>query len=1157
MMNETKFVHLHVHTEYSLLDGACRIPRLVKKAKELGQPAVAITDHGSMYGVIDFYNECKEQGIKPIIGCEVYVARRTRHDREYRLDAGPHHLVLLCKNNTGYQNLIKLVSLGYTQGFYNRPRVDFELLEKYSEGLICLSACLAGEIPRLLAAGEFSEAKATALKYNALFGDGNYYIEIQNHDMDEQKRLLPYLYRLSQETGIPLVATNDAHYIDREDSKMQHVLTCISTNTTIDQEGGLEFPTDEFYIKSADEMMGLFPDYPQAISNTVDIANMCDISFEFGVTKLPRFTIDGYEDNNVYFKELVLDGMHERYGQNPSSEIKARLKYEIDVITSMGYVDYFLIVHDFIRYARENDIPVGPGRGSGAGSIVAYCIGITGVDPIKHSLIFERFLNPERITMPDFDIDFCYERRQEVIDYVVRKYGSDHVAQIITFGTMAARGALRDAGRAMGIPYQTVDTVAKMIPSELGITIEGALEKSKDLREASSNDSSIAELVETARKIEGMPRHASTHAAGVVITRDPVDEYVPLQKNDEAIVTQFTMGVLESLGLLKMDFLGLRNLTVIKECSDYIRLTNPDFDINKIPLDDEEVFRMLANGHTQGVFQFESAGMKSVLMRLVPITLEDLIAVISLYRPGPMASIPTYIENRHNPNKVKYKHPLLEDILDVTYGCIVYQEQVMQICRVLAGYSYGQADLVRRAMSKKNADVMEHEREKFIYGSKTPDGKVLSVGAVANGVSAKIANEIFDEMSSFASYAFNKSHAAAYAYLAYQTAYLKCHYKKVYMAALLTSVLDNTDKIIEYIAECDAMGIKLLPPDVNQSDMGFTPVDGGIRFGLLAIKNLGRGCIDEIIKERNLNGEFTGLFDFCDRMYGKDLNKRAIEGLIKSGAFDEFDYNRKQMLMGYMKITDGIAADKKKNMEGQLDLFGDKSDGNVEYIKLDYIDEYEEHHLLEMEKEAVGIYITGHPMGSYAPLIKSLNLCTISELLANAKEGMNGYRDRDVVRILCMLQSKRIHTTRSNALMAFAAFEDMTGRMEGIIFPNIYDESKSYLVENEIVLITGTISIKEEEEPKILVNHVCRASDIKIEPENTQKLYIKLSSKDEIVLGHVLSILARNKGSTGVRIYFADKRKTTIPKGLQGVNISDNLKSELIRIVGKENIAIK
>lgn len=859
------FTHLHLHTEYSLLDGACRLDDLLDRAVELGMDSMAITDHGVMYGAVDFYKKAKARGIKPIIGCECYLASRGRKDKVHALDSERYHLVLLCENATGYQNLISMVSKSWTEGFYTKPRIDRELLEKYHEGIIALSACLAGEIPRALMADDYERAKEKALWYNNVFGQGNFFLELQNHGIREQKQIEPMLIRLSKETGIPLVATNDTHYVRKEDSKIQQVLICIATNTTLGQGNGLEFDSDEFYLKSEEEMYELFSHVPEAIENTQIIADRCNYDFEFGNTKLPHFEVPGGRDHFEWFKEQCYAGMHRNYGENPPKEYFDRLNYELDVINKMGYVDYFLIVHDFIRYAKSKGIPVGPGRGSGAGSIAAYCIGITGIDPMKYNLLFERFLNPERVSMPDFDVDFCYERRGEVIDYVIEKYGADHVAQIVTFGTLAARAAIRDVGRAMGIPYNVVDNVSKQVPRELNITIQKALKKSPEFRALYESSDEIKNLIDTSMKVEGMPRHTSTHAAGVVITRDPVASYVPLALNDNSPVTQYTMTTLEELGLLKMDFLGLRTLTVINDAVRMIRQKDKSFDINKIDITDKATYEMMASGQTEGVFQFESAGMKSVLVGLKPVDIEDLIAVISLYRPGPMDSINTYIENRHHPEKTVYKTEKLRDILDVTYGCMIYQEQVMQIFRSLAGYSYGRADIVRRAMSKKKHDVMEKERKNFIYGMVREDGTVECDGCVKRGIPAEVANDIFDDMSSFASYAFNKSHATAYAYVAYQTAYLKCHYPCEFMAALLSSVLDNTDKVTEYTDECNRIGIKILPPNVNESYDNFTVSDGNIRFGMLAIKNLGRSFIKNIISERNA-GRFTSFYNFCSKI---------------------------------------------------------------------------------------------------------------------------------------------------------------------------------------------------------------------------------------------------------------------------------------------------
>ena len=836
----SNFVHLHVHSEYSLLDGACRIKDMIKRAKKLNQSAIAITDHGSMYGVMEFYKTAKSEGVKPIIGCEVYVAKRSRFDKVREYDSEIYHLVLLCKNNIGYQNLIKMVSKSFIEGFYNKPRIDEDLLRQHSEGLMALSACLAGAIPRALNRNDYEAAKEIALNYQDIFGKNNFYIELQNHGIAEEIRILPMLSRLSKETGIPMVATNDCHYITQEDSRMHEVLLCIQTNHTIEDDDKMDFGTDQVYIKSEKEMRALFDNFEGAIENTAKIAEMCNVEFEFGKTKLPHFDVPNNQDHYEYFKEQCYNGLYKNYGKNPAKTLVDRLEYELSTIKKMGYVDYYLIVHDFVRYAKSVDIAVGPGRGSGAGSLAAYCIGITGIDPIKYNLLFERFLNPERVSMPDFDIDFCYVRRQEVIDYVIRKYGADHVAQIITFGTMAARGAIRDVGRALAIPYAEVDSVAKLIPIVLGMTIEKAMSNSVDLKKKYEENPKLKELIDMAKKLEGMPRHASTHAAGVVITEKPVSEYVPLAKNDEAIVTQFTMTTLEELGLLKMDFLGLRTLTVIKDTEKMINKVEPDFKIENIDLYDNEVFTMMSKGLTQGVFQYESVGMKNVLMQLKPDSIEDLIAVISLYRPGPMSSIPQYIENRHHPEKIKYKHPLLSDILDVTYGCIVYQEQVMQIFRKLAGFSLGRADIVRRAMSKKKKDVMEREHQIFIHGLVDASGKVEVDGCIRRGISEEVASSIYSEMESFASYAFNKSHAAAYAVISYQTAYLKCKYPKEYMASLITSVLDNINKVVEYIEECKNLKIEVLPPSINESEDIFTVSGNDIRFGLLAIKSLGR-----------------------------------------------------------------------------------------------------------------------------------------------------------------------------------------------------------------------------------------------------------------------------------------------------------------------------
>ncbi|MCM1327865.1 MAG: DNA polymerase III subunit alpha, partial [Ruminococcus sp.] len=1037
------FVHLHLHSEYSLLDGACRIGRLVSRAKELGQTAVAVTDHGCMYAAVDFYREAAAQGIKPIIGCEVYVAPRTRFDKIHGQDGKPYHLVLLCRDNGGYQNLIKLVSYGYTEGFYNKPRVDLDLLKEYHEGIIALSGCLAGEIPRKLANGEFDNAKEIALKYLEIFGEGNYYIEVQNHGIPEEMRILPLLYRLSAETGIPLAATNDAHYILKEDADVQRTLIAIQTNTLLSEPNPLSFPTDEFYMKSEEEMRELFANVPHAVDNTAKIAEMCNVTFEFGKTKLPKFTVPNVTDNGAYLRKLCSEGMERRYGENPPKEYAERMEYELGVITRMGYVDYYLIVWDFIKYAKDNGIPVGPGRGSGAGSLAAYCIGITDIDPMRYNLLFERFLNPERVSMPDFDIDFCYEGRQRVIDYVVRKYGEDRVAQIITFGTMAAKAAVRDVARVMGLPYSVSDRVSKLIPFGLHVTLESALKENADLAELYKNDFDVKRLIDAAAKIEGMPRHASTHAAGVVIADLPVREYVPVQLNGGAVVTQYTMTVLESLGLLKIDFLGLRNLTVIRDAERSVREFEPNFDIKKIPIDDPGVYEMMSAGDAAGVFQFESTGMRQVLTRLKPESIEDLIAVISLYRPGPMDSIPRYIECRHNPQKVTYKHPLLKDILDVTYGCIVYQEQVMEICRKMAGYSYGRADLVRRAMAKKKADVMEKERSVFVEGAKK------------NGVEEKIANDIFDEMSGFASYAFNKSHAAAYAHVAYQTAYLKCHYFKEYMAALMTAALDSTGKILEYMEECSKRGVKILTPDVNESGAGFVPTDKGIRFALAAVKNLGYNSINEIIEERKRDGKFTSLENFCRRISGKDVNRRAVESLIKCGAFDGFGLNRREMLENFESIFSGVQAYSMRNMEGQINFF-DMSAREENFSSVKRFPEYPLGELLEMEKEVIGMYLSGHPLQSYAPLSELCLMDRVSRLFDETSPIKNNAE----FSFFCTAQNVKQHTQKNGSRMAFVDFEDMSGEVEGLVFAEAYAASRELLVKGKALHVSAKVSYK-------------------------------------------------------------------------------------------------
>ena len=1143
-----RFVHLHVHSEYSLLDGACRIERLVEKVKALGQPAVAITDHGVMYGAIEFYHAAKKAGVKPIIGCEVYVAPRTRFDKQHRVDSSPYHMVLLCENEEGYQNLIKLVSAAYIEGFYNKPRVDNELLRQHHRGLICLSACLAGRIPRMLSAGDYAAAEQVVREYVDIFGKDNFFIELQNHGIEEQKRILPQLIKLARENEVGLVATNDAHYINREDSSNQSILVCIQTGRTVNDPSDLEFQTDQFYIKSLEEMRQAIPDVDEAFENTVRIAERCNLEFEFGKTKLPYFAAPNGEDNLAYFRRMSYEGMYRLYGEDPAPSVIERLEYELGVIAQMGYVDYYLIVHDFIAYAKSRGIPVGPGRGSGAGSLAAYCIGITGIDPIRYNLLFERFLNPERVSMPDFDIDFCYVRRQEVIDYVVQKYGSDHVAQIITFGTMAARAAVRDVGRALALGYQNVDAVAKMIPNELGMTIDKALSAVPELKKSYESDENIRQLIDVSRALEGMPRHASTHAAGVVITREPADTYVPLQKNDDAIVTQYPMTTLEELGLLKMDFLGLRNLTVIHDAEEMIRRTVPGFDMESIPMDDAATFKMLGEGHAFGVFQFESAGMRNVITQLGPESIEDLIAVISLYRPGPMESIPRYIRNRHNPRLVTYKTPELRPILEVTYGCIVYQEQVMQICRQLAGYSYGRADLVRRAMAKKKHDVMEKERESFLDG------------AEQNGIDRKIANEIFDEMSSFASYAFNKSHAAAYAVLAYRTAYLKCHYPREYMAALLTSVLDNTAKLTEYIGECRRLGIEVLPPSVFESQAGFSVSGTKIRFGLAAIKNIGDAVIRHLIQERERR-PFSDLVDFCTRMRQGELNKRVMEGLIKSGALDEFGFHRRQLLLGYEALLESVNRENRQNLSGQINLF-DLSEEPVSVGKiLPEVDEFDLFQILQQEKESTGVYLTGHPLSRYQNFIKRRKLPEISSFSDEEEHHL----DNQGVTLVALVAAKKLKITKQNETMAFITLEDMAGSMEMLVFPKVLALYSSLLREGEAVVVTGRLSTREDEEPKIICEKVTRPEEL-FSPEEAAGrsasgkrtgLFLLCPGMEEPATVKARELLAAFPGKTPVYFRFRDSGKMLLAPKELWADVSEPVLRKLRSVLGEDCVVYR
>ena len=1171
------FVHLHVHSEYSLLDGACRLDGLVSRAKALGQEAVAITDHGVMYGVIDFYKAAKKAGVKPILGCEVYVAARTRRDKTHGLDSEHAHLVLLCENEEGYRNLTRMVSRAFTEGFYGRPRVDRELLREYHSGLIALSACLAGEIPRALRRGDYPAAKALAEEYRSIFGEDNFFLELQDHGLEEQRSINPQLVRLSRETGIPLVCTNDAHYLAREDAQVQKVLICIQTNTTVDEPSPMAFETEEFYLKSEEEMRALFPSIPDAFDNTVKIAARCNVVLEFGKTQLPAFDAPG-GDSAAYFRQQCFEGLHRHYGDNPDPAVIDRLEYELATIERMGYVDYYLIVNDFVQYAKNHDIPVGPGRGSGAGSLCAYCIGITGIDPLQYNLLFERFLNPERVSMPDFDIDFCNEKRQQVIDYVIRKYGTDRVAQIITFGTMAARAAIRDVARALAVPYAVADQVAKLVPWELNMTLDKALRQSKQLAEQVESDSQVRALIDMAKKVEGMPRHASTHAAGVVITAKPVSEYVPLCLNGEAVATQYTMTALEELGLLKMDFLGLRNLTIIDDAEKMIRRRQPDFSIAAIPNDAPEVYRMLSRGASEGVFQFESPGMKRVLTNLRPDCFEDLIAVISLFRPGPMDSIPRYINCRHHPQQVRYAHPLLEPILRVTYGCIVYQEQVMQIFRELAGYSLGRADLVRRAMSKKKHDVMEKEREIFLHGY--PGGKDAAPvdGCVKRGIPEQVASDIFDEMSSFASYAFNKSHACAYALVAYQTAWLKCFYPKEYMAALLTSVLDS-GKVVGYINECERIGIRVLPPSVNESLSSFTVAGDHIRFGLLAVKNLGRGMIAELVREREENGAFESFYAFCRRMsVYREFNRRALESLIKCGALDGLGANRRQMLEGGGSILDGLEDANRRNLEGQLGFFDSPDAGQAAEPPLPAAEEYPYADLLEMEKEVTGMYMSGHPLKPYAEAYDKLNAARTEDILQCAEEGQGDYGDGTQVTMLGLIGAVRSQTTRSNAQMAYAVLEDLYGSMEMIVFPKVLAQFGALIHTGAVVLVQGRVSMREDEPPKLLCDRVQVAPDPgQISASSRQKsaqpaareaastprtpsprhgVYLRVPSQDSPLFRRACLPIAVFDGTEPVYFRFADTGKLMRAPQHMWVWPHSVLLDELKRILGAENVAV-
>ncbi|MCH5210232.1 MAG: DNA polymerase III subunit alpha [Oscillospiraceae bacterium] len=1153
------FCHLHTHTEYSLLDGEASIKKLVARVKELGMTSCAITDHGSMYGVVDFYREAKAQGIHPVIGCEVYMAPRTRFDKVHDIDNKTSHLILLAENQIGYQNLIKLVSSGYTEGFYYKPRIDFDLLKEHSEGIIALSACLAGEVPKAILSGHYNTAKEIVEKYVSVLGKDNYFLEIQDHGISDQRRIIPEIIRLSQETGIGLVATNDIHYLKKEDAKYQDVLMCIQMEKTVDDPDRMKFETEEFYIKSPEEMADLFEYIPEAIENTGKIAQRCQVDFDFETRHLPSFAVPDGKDAFSYLKELCEEGLGKRY--NPvRPEIKEQLDYELGVIKNMGFVDYFLIVWDFIHFAKNNGVMVGPGRGSAAGSIVSYSLGITTVDPIKYGLFFERFLNPERVSMPDIDIDFAPEGRQKVIDYVVEKYGEGQVAQIITFGTMKAKLAIRDVGRALNIPYAEVDKVAKLVPFDLKMTIQKALDISNELRALYDNDPKIKELLDTSMALEGLPRHSSTHAAGVVITSEPIVNYVPLQLNTENfITTQFTKDTVESLGLLKMDFLGLRNLTVIENAVKIIKKTKGiDLDIDSIDYDCREVYELISSGNTDGVFQLESAGMQSFMQEMRPASFEDIIAGISLYRPGPMEQIPRYIHNKNNPEKVTYKHPLLEGILNTTYGCMVYQEQVLEIVRTLAGYSLGKADLMRRTISKKKADQMEIERKNFIYGS--DDGEIP--GCIKNGISEATAIAIFDEISDFANYGFNKSHAAAYAVVAYQTAYLKTFYPVEYMASLISSV-DDLDKINHYIANCKEMGINRLPPDVNRSEDTFTVENGSIRFGLSAVKNVGRAMIINLVNERNNNGEFKSFSDFIDRMTGRDMNKRALEGLISCGAFDSMGIKRSQLLAVYERAIDGAAREARDNVAGQLSLF-DSMDEHTE-MEFPDIQELDKKVLLKMEKQSTGMYFSGHPMEEYTDKIKKLTKYNISDVLTSvhrdddgnyhAVEG--GIKDGDMIVICAAIASRKNKTTRANAQMAFLNLEDVYGSVECLVFPKVLSEYSFLLQEDNMVAVSCRLSIREDEEPKLLMQSVLPLDEALINKKEPKRLYIQLETRNEENLKKIEEALAPYHGDMEVRLFFTDTRKMAgVPRRLW-FNGTEGAINDIKSIFGEDNVKVK
>ncbi len=1148
------FTHLHVHTEYSLLDGASKIKELVRRTKELGMDSIAITDHGVMYGVIDFYKAAKAEGIKPIIGCEVYVAPGSRHDKEVgKGENRYYHLVLLAENDLGYHNLMKIVSKGFTEGYYYKPRVDREVLKEYHEGVIALSACLAGEVALNLRQGFYEEAKKAALEHLEIFGEGNYYLELQDHGIDDQKTVNQGLMRLSKETGIPLVATNDIHYVRESDAQAHDILLCIQTGKKVSDTDRMRYDGGQYYLKSPEEMEELFPYAKQALENTGKIADRCNVEIVFGEQKVPKYEVPEGYTSTTYLRTLCEEGLHKRY-HPVTEELQERLEYELSTIEKMGYVDYFLIVWDFIRYAKDHGIAVGPGRGSAAGSIVSYCLEITNIDPIRYSLLFERFLNPERVSMPDIDVDFCYERRQEVIDYVVDKYGKDKVVQIVTFGTMAARMVLRDVGRALDIPYGAVDRVAKMIPmggNGHNITIEEALGISPDLKKAYEEEEEVRYLIDMSKRLEGLPRHTSMHAAGVVIGQRPLDEFVPLSRgSEEAVTTQFTMTTIEELGLLKMDFLGLRTLTVIQDAVRNIKQSKGvDIDIDHLDMEDPEVYDLLCTGRTDGIFQLESNGMKSFMKELKPRNIEDVIAGISLYRPGPMDFIPQYIEGKEHPENITYDCPQLEKILSPTYGCIVYQEQVMQIVMELAGYTMGRSDLVRRAMSKKKGDVMQRERQNFVYGNEEEGVP----GCINRGIDEATANKIFDEMIDFAKYAFNKSHAAAYAVVAYQTAYLKCHYPEEFMAALITSVLERTDKVSEYIAHCRMLGIQILPPDINEGFSWFSVSDKGIRYGLSALKSVGKPVIDAIVKERELHGPYLDLKDFISRLSSKEVNKRTIESFIKSGALDCFEANRRQMMMVYLQIIDVVNQERKSAVTGQMSLldFMDEEEKKEFSVSYPQVPEYEKEEMLAYEKEVLGVYVSGHPLEDYRSLMSKNITAVTHDFLPDEESGETAVKDQLYYTMGGMVAAKTVKLTKNNQNMAFITLEDLVGTVEVVVFPKVYEQYRDILEPDSKIFVYGRASVSEDE-GKLLLEKAMPFS------EAPKEVFLRFKNREDFAAGQdrLQKIVKANAGQSEVTVYLKEEKLMKKLGRQSRVEISRKLLQELEELLGEDNVVV-